>query len=303
MQITELLEQDKQRIRAAFAEADTEEKMQGALEKEWDRLKYRYLEGTESAALRIAASGMIETAKAAGSFVDSDGEAQIWERTASGGSVPSGKGKKADEKKKGSAAGVFGAILLLAGILCAGGAAFLLWLKMPDLIRQQFAQAALALAGGGLLAVFLAGILLNHKSKKEYEPQREVRIRPDADKCFRAMRTTALMIDRQLADTAEEEKKLERERRESALGAISKEEIELYSELMTAAYSGDAEYTMDVMADVRHFLHKKNIEAVDYDKEHENWFDLMPSEKSGTIRPALASDGKLLKKGLAAQQI
>ena len=39
---------------------------------------------------------------------------------------------------------------------------------------------------------------------------------------------------------------------------------------------------------------------MDYSAEHAAWFDMMPSFKEGTLRPALTKDGTLLKKGLAS---
>ena len=45
---------------------------------------------------------------------------------------------------------------------------------------------------------------------------------------------------------------------------------------------------------------KQQIDAVDYSEANKQYFDLMPGKQGGTIRPALVSDGKLLKKGLAS---
>ncbi|MBO7667247.1 MAG: hypothetical protein J6T26_02170, partial [Firmicutes bacterium] len=68
------------------------------------------------------------------------------------------------------------------------------------------------------------------------------------------------------------------------------------------------------ISQIRFYLHKKNIDFVDWaadtvkqsaNKEDgtagkSGWFDMMPAFRSGTIRPALSYDGKLLKKGLAS---
>ena len=51
---------------------------------------------------------------------------------------------------------------------------------------------------------------------------------------------------------------------------------------------------------IRFYLHSARIEAVDYEKGRENWFEFLPASRSGTIRPALVSNGKLVKKGMAA---
>ena len=47
-------------------------------------------------------------------------------------------------------------------------------------------------------------------------------------------------------------------------------------------------------------LNKQQIEAVDYSAETAQFFDMMPSQRAGTIRPALVADGKLLRKGMAS---
>jgi hypothetical protein len=52
---------------------------------------------------------------------------------------------------------------------------------------------------------------------------------------------------------------------------------------------------------IKYFLHKNQIEVVDYSKDTAQYFDLMPGTKAGTIRPAMVANGRLLKKGLASK--
>ena len=58
-------------------------------------------------------------------------------------------------------------------------------------------------------------------------------------------------------------------------------------------------YALEKIDDIKYYLHKQQIEVVDYSKDTAQYFDLMPGTQSGTIRPALVADGVLLKKGLA----
>jgi len=44
------------------------------------------------------------------------------------------------------------------------------------------------------------------------------------------------------------------------------------------------------------------VETADYTKERQSWFELLPARRTGTMRPALTADGKLLKKGLASAE-
>ena len=62
-----------------------------------------------------------------------------------------------------------------------------------------------------------------------------------------------------------------------------------------------------MIAGNRYYLHCKHVEVTDHDAASsgdaggtENWFDLIPAYETGTLRPALVSEGKLLKKGLAS---
>ena len=69
---------------------------------------------------------------------------------------------------------------------------------------------------------------------------------------------------------------------------------------MAASYSGDPEFALEKIDEIKYYLHKQQIETVDYSEATKQYFDLMPGIKSGTIRPALVADGKVLKKGLAS---
>ena len=54
------------------------------------------------------------------------------------------------------------------------------------------------------------------------------------------------------------------------------------------------------MMAVYEYLHKQQIEVVDYSEKTKQYFDLMPGSGKGTIRPAMIADGTLLKKGMAS---
>ena len=82
---------------------------------------------------------------------------------------------------------------------------------------------------------------------------------------------------------------------------LKKEDIQLFSELLESAYAEmDNEYGKQIISEVKFYLHRKKIDVVDYDGNNRELFELMPSEVSGTIRPALVIGGTVLRKGLAA---
>ena len=81
---------------------------------------------------------------------------------------------------------------------------------------------------------------------------------------------------------------------------MSDSELDIFSDLLTASYSRDPDYALEKIDDIKYYLHKQQIEAVDYSEETTRFFDMMPSQRAGTIRPALVADGKLLRKGMAS---
>ena len=120
----------------------------------------------------------------------------------------------------------------------------------------------------------------------------------DPDRVMRALRASALVLDEQLKETRDALSK--EAAKERAAGALTPEELDLFSDLLAAKESGDGEYALEQLQDAAYFLHKKGVEAVSYDKEHAAFFDVLPGEESRTLRPALLGDnGELLKKGVA----
>ena len=87
----------------------------------------------------------------------------------------------------------------------------------------------------------------------------------------------------------------------AAAEQMSAAERDLYAGLLEALYSRDGAFALDELQEVRVFLRTRGVEPVDYTDEHRAWFDVLPAKTAGTLRPALVSDGKVLKKGLAAR--
>ncbi len=286
MEMTALLEEEKESFMAGLRAAGSLAESQKVLERTWDRLQLKYVEGESSGTVRALAVHLAQTARAACGFLDAEGEARIWER-------PVGEGKK----KKIS---TVGAVLFLAALLLIAAAAFILFAKDPDVILKNSAlKIGGALFGAGLAALFCAGIFFK-KNSAPGPVERKADFAVDAEKCYRRMHTVALVIDHEIENAAAEEKAERRKTEEEKAEALTKEEIELYAGLLEAAYSGDGEYALDRLSDMQYYLHKKEIDVIDCGPDHKAWFDYMPGSGNGTIRPALAYHGKLLKKGLAS---
>lgn len=147
---------------------------------------------------------------------------------------------------------------------------------------------------------FFAGAM-QRKKEKQAAKEHQVEIRPDADKIFRNYRAAIYSVDQSLEEISAAERWSKREKAGEIDGRkATTPEIELFSDLMAASYSGDPEYALEKIEEIKYYLHRQQIEVVDYSEATAQYFDLMPGNRAGTIRPALVADGQILKKGLAS---
>ena len=120
----------------------------------------------------------------------------------------------------------------------------------------------------------------------------------DAKAVYRTLHAVMQITDQNIDKAAGRESIVPAEG--TSAGELNDAEISLYAGLMEALYSGDGEMALDKLNDIKYFLHRNQIETVDYSEGSREWFDVMPSKTEATIRPALVHHGELLKKGLAA---
>ena len=147
---------------------------------------------------------------------------------------------------------------------------------------------------------FFAGAMQRRKEVRTAK-EHQVEIRPDSEKIFRNYRAAIFSVDQSLEEISAAERWSKREQAGNIDGRkATTPEIELFSDLMAAAYSGDPEYALEKIEEIKYYLHKQQIEVVDYSSDTAQYFDMMPGNKAGTIRPALVADGQILKKGLAS---
>ena len=59
-------------------------------------------------------------------------------------------------------------------------------------------------------------------------------------------------------------------------------------------------FALEKINEIKYYLHKQQIEVVDYSADTAQFFDMMPGQIAGTIRPAMVADGSLLRKGIAS---
>ena len=298
MTLTEQFEQDRDRLLADLEGAGDPVRAQAVLGSELDRILFRYNEECRDDRLREAASYMIQTARMALSLTDAAGDVRIWER------LPDRKEDRGIRALSGLAL-----ILLIAGAACGVLAAAGIGGKLengpgPVLVSAAFAAAAIVLS-------WLSGWLHGKPEKAALKKKggstgtssaehnvRKTEISVDPQKLYRSVHGVLLTIDRNLEDIRSAGN-WERRQQAGQASRIEGRTLELCASLLEAAASGDGEYALERIEDVKYFLHEKGIEAVMYSGEHEDWFDILPGTKTGTIRPALTEEGVLLKKGLA----
>ena len=285
MKMLEYLEQDKEHLLTELAKAAVPEKAAVVLENELDKMLLRYNDKCDNERERDAAAYMMQAVRLALPLVDSVGETKVWERETSAASA-----------KKNIPALillVIGALLLVAALIPNMVITESTGLETTETMRYGFGAA-------GLLLGFISGILFG-KPAKAGSKEQQVEVRIDSAKTYRSLRTAILSVDQSLEEIQAAERWAKREKAGEIDGKqASSAEIDLFSDLLTASYSNDSEYALEKIGEVKYFLHKQQIDVVDYSQDTKQYFDLMPGKQAGTIRPALVADGKLLKKGLAS---
>ena len=286
MKMADLLEKDKEKIIHDLAHAGTPQRAGSVLESALDRLLYTYNEQGAGEEERDAAAFMLGTARMAVPFVDSVGETRVWERTPEG----AGPAKKKFPK--------IALILLIVGIVCAALSVLMLTDDRLSVLNFLGERTGYLIAAAGAVCLFLSGLFTGRPRKIPAKTEQQTELIVDSEKLYRSLRTVILAVDRNLEDVIGKERAAEKDRvLEQAL--LDKKETDLFSDLLEALYSEDGDMALSKLGNLKFYLHKKGIDVLDYSEENAQMFDLMPSPERATLRPALAVEGRVLKKGLA----
>lgn len=291
--MTDLLEKDKDKLLTELSAAASADKAIQVLENEIDKLLLKHNEQCETDRERESAAYMMQAVRLSLPLIDSNGKIKVWESC----------GHKDDEDNGGSFKLSFLVLLIIGLALCVFGFGPLMmdaYLAVADNARDQ-----VILHGGativGLIALYFSGYMYSRPKKVKGKKEYQVDIRVDADRIYRNFRTALLSVDQSLEEISAAERWNAREKAGSIDGrTVTQSELDLFSDLLAAAYSGDPEYALEKVEQIKYFLHRQQIEVLDYSKENEKYFDLMPGSKAATIRPAMVAQGGLLKKGLAS---
>ena len=285
--LSSLLESDKEMILASLSRDRSPQAAQAALEKALDRVSLRYAEQCPDAAARDAAQTVLKAIKSALPLVDAVNESRRWQKTVN--VAPA-------RRMRPAAMGLLalGAVLELAvmlGLLITGG-------RLTGVVA--FIEA-LVPALLGMAALFFAGVKTGQPEKRRDEtPDEREEFLIDVERVWHHMKGMLL-----LADSAVDSARVQAASRQHtpeavARGPLDRAQTELFSGLLENCYAHDEPDSREMIESIRFYLHGAGVEVVDYMKGRENWFEFLPAQKPGTIRPALTAEDKLVKKGLAA---
>ena len=255
---------------------------------------------------------MLQLAKSSCSLVDSAGETKIYGRTEYGEAAPV-KRRMPMRVLLLLILGLIGAVVTLIGVQmlatsAAAGAADWQSAGLPP--RSVLAGVPLLT----IAAFFLAGMLLR-RGKDTSKERLHAETKIDGSKVYNHLLSMILVMDKSLEDIRQSARQEEKERLREQVSAMDTAQLELLALLLENAYGrrGEDEQADEEISQIRFYLHRKNIDVVDWVADtgkqsategkmvnQSGWFDMMPAFRSGTIRPALICDGKLLKKGMAS---
>ncbi len=290
LSLTALLDEDREMVLANLTADRTLPSAQAAMEKAIDRVMYRYVEGCDDEALRDGAQHILQAVKNTLPVMDTVGEARAWKKQAG----QPGKG--------GRGLGPWSLVLLIVGavLVAASVLGMLIAGRMTGPLAFLKAMLPAALGCG---ALFWAGMLAGRPPKAGTVAEEDVRTEYllDVEKAWHCLRGAMVQADGQLERIREEN---DLKRQEEGTGApgrqLGPEALELFAELLESAYSAGDESAREAASSIRFYLHNAQVDVVDYEEGRESWFEFLPAARPGTIRPALASGGRLLKKGLAS---
>ena len=320
----ELLEQDRDRFLSALSQADSPDRAVRIAEEELNRILIRYNEQQKNPVLAEQNSSVYETAKAALSLMNTTGEVQVYERTASTDSSLSAAGGVGSLA---TGSGIRAAVIPFFTGIASGAAGFFLIAAAGILSLVSVCSvfiAGIRYAGGRLLPHRKkdAGSSGSHHSSDQANNLR-IEVSQDAEKVYHSLLGIVTVIDQTLTDTAlrleikpdssfahGNPAAADSDSARPAPGNIpgisfSRKELVFLQNLLATAY-GDKKNSASaqMISDIRFHLHGEGIEvldaAEDYDGNMTEAFDRLPGGIETTLRPAFVKNGSVLLKGLVS---
>ncbi len=286
--LQQFLEQDKERFLQQCSSSKTPQEMIRVCEDELSRILSMYNEQPGSDAVKQAALNMIQSVRMSLPLIDSDGDAKIYSRTEYG-----------TKQVKAKKSAWFWVLLVLAAGCCIASAVVLV-LFASSLLKSVNTIIGLALALVSMCLFYLAGSFASKTQQKKSEDLYAETV-ISGEKVFHTLLSALTAVDKNLEDMKREEILSQKKKLLDHDDFMDQKQLDLLCSLLESAYAEiDNDYAKEVISDIRFYLHKQNIETVEYSEEHKTWFDQMPSGRKATIRPALSVDGTMIRKGLAS---
>lgn len=288
LSLTALMDEDREMVLAGLRADPALPAAQATLERGIDRVMYRYVEGCGDAALRDSAQHILQAMKNTLPVMDIVGDARAWKKEAATSKRPSLRPATL--------------CLLLAGAVLVFGAVVGVMIGGRIVGILSFIEALLPTALG-CAALYFAGVQSTRPAKRRGgdQPEGDTRVEflADAEKAFHRLRGAMLLADGQLERIGEERAVAQKDEA-AGENALDPKALELFAELLETTYASADYGAREAASAIRFYLHSVGVDVVDCEPGHESWFEFLPAAKSGTIRPALTCEGKLLKKGLAS---
>ena len=288
-----LLDEDREMVTANLARDPSLAAAQTTLEKAIDRVMYRYAEACDDGALRESAQHILQAMKNTLPVMDTVGEARSWNR-------------EVKAQKGGLSFGAMSIALLVGGLVLVIAAVLGMLISGRFTGPMAFIKAMLPAAlGSG--ALFWAGVSAARPAgpKKPEELPGDVRVEylVDGEKAWHCLRGAVLQADGQLERIRESNALLRQKTTQTRVGGkVDPKALDLFAELLESAYAAGDAGAKESASAIRFYLHNAGVDVVDYIPGRESWFEFLPAAGIGTMRPALASEGRLIKKGLASKQ-
>ena len=287
LKLQDLLKEDKEMLLENMAKDRAPEAVRALLENELDRIAYRCSEGTKDERRAVSLQAYLRVLKNTLPFISSVNEVREWKRTTNASSAS----KKV--RPVAVVAAIAGLVLTVIPVITA------------MLSRTgEFSYKTLLITIAGAVCLFLGGLLLKPKAKTaKADAELKQEFLTDPATVYQSLWGAFIITDKCIEDgmTSYDPNS---EKRTSVSEGISEDEIELLSGLLETAYARrgqeDVSGNDEMISAIRYYLHNHNIEAADYSKEYKSRFEILPSKTAGTIRPALVSGSRVIKKGLAS---
>ena len=288
-----LLDEDKEMVLANLTRDPSLPAAEQALEKALDRVMYRYAEVCGEAVLRDSAQHILQAMKNTLPVMDCVGQARTWNR-------------QAKSEKAGLSFGPMAAASLVGGVVLVIAAVLGMLISGRFTGVLAFVKAMLpAVLGCG--ALFWAGVCAtrprNRRGAQEQTEDARTEFLVDGEKAWHCLRGTMLQADGQLERIRQADAlaRQQAEQTSASNGKLDPKALDLFAELLESAYAAGDDNAGEAVSAIRFYLHNAGVDVVDYAPGKESWFEFLPASGTGTMRPALASAGRLVRKGLASK--